>query len=81
MKAHPDLDTPYGDLFEWHHILTGSCEAGRKQWCREHGYAPTDSITVRSFIEQTRFDYGHKAIDQLAELYKTLAHNESDKTI
>ena len=71
VKAHPDLDTPYDDLFHWHHVLTGSCEVGRKQWCREHGYEPTDSITVRAFIDQTRFYYGHEAIDKLAELYKT----------
>ena len=71
VETHPDLDTPYNDLFHWHHILTGSCEAGRKQWCREHGYKPTDSITVRAFIDQTRFDYGHEAIDKLAELYKS----------
>ena len=71
VKTHPDLDTPYDDLFKWHHILTGSCKAGREQWCREHGYNPTDSITVRAFIDQTRFDYGHEVIAQLAELYKT----------
>ena len=70
VKVHPDLDTPYDDLFKWHHILTGSCEAGRKEWCRIHGYQPTDAITVRTFIEQTRNDYGRDAIAELAKLYK-----------
>lgn len=65
----PDLDTPYGDLFTWHHTLTGSCEFGRKEWCKAHGYQPTDSITVRTFIEQTKNDYGSDAIRMLAERY------------
>ena len=69
VESHPDLDTPYGDLFRWHHTLTGSCEFGRKEWCRTHGYQPTDSITVRTFIEQTRNDYGGDAIRQLAGRY------------
>ena len=69
VKLHPDLDTPYGDLFEWHHTLTGSCEFGRCEWCKSHGYQPTDSITVRTFIEQTRNDYGGDVIRQLAKEY------------
>ena len=69
VEAHPDLDTPYGDLFTWHHTLTGSCEFGRKEWCKVHGYQPTDSITVRTFIEQTKNDYGSDAIRMLAERY------------
>ena len=70
VAQHPDLDTPYDDLFQWHHILTGSCRAGREEWCRVHGYQPTDSITVRTFIEQTRNDYGRDAIRELAKQYQ-----------
>ena len=69
VQSHPDLDTPYPDLFQWHHTLTGSCEFGRKEWCKAHGYQPTDSITVRTFVEQTRNDYGKEVIRQLAERY------------
>lgn len=69
VEAHPETDKPYGDLFSWHHILTGSCEFGRKEWCKTHGYKPTDSITVRTFIEQTRNDYGGDVIKQLAKEY------------
>ena len=69
VASHPELDTPYDDLFKWHHILTGSCEAGRKEWCRIHGFLPTDAITVRSFIELTRDDYGRDAILELAKKY------------
>ena len=68
-RTHPSLDEPYGDLFEWHHVLTGSCEFGRMKWCEEHGYKPTDSITLRTFFEQTRNDYGGDVIRQLAKGY------------
>ena len=68
-KTHPALDEEYGDLFDWHHILTGSCEFGRRQWCEEHGYNPTDSITLRAFFEQTKNDYGGDVIRQVAREY------------
>lgn len=69
VKEHPDPDKAYGDLFAWHHTLTGSCEFGRKEWCRSHGYQPDGSITVRTFIEQTMNDYGGTTIKQLAKEY------------
>ena len=69
MKTHPALDEEYGDLFDWHHILTGSCEFGRRQWCQEHCYKPTDSITLRAFFEQTKNDYGRDVIRQVAKEY------------
>ena len=69
VKTHPSLDEPYGDLFEWHHILTGSCEFGRRQWCDGHGYKPTDSITLRAFFEQTKNDYGRDVIRRVAQKY------------
>ena len=69
VKTHPELDEEYGDLFEWHHILTGSCEFGRRQWCDGHGYKPTDSITLRAFFEQTKNDYGRDVIRRVAKEY------------
>ena len=69
VQTHPSLDEPYGDLFEWHHILTGSCEFGRRQWCDGHGYKPTDSITLRAFFEQTKNDYGRDVIRRVAQKY------------
>ena len=69
LKTHPSLDEPYGDLFEWHHILTGSCEFGRRQWCDGHGYKPTDSITLRMFLTETVGDYGGYVIRQVAQKY------------
>ena len=69
VKTHPELEEEYGDLFDWHHVFTGSCEFGRRQWCEEHGYSPTDSITLRTFFEQTRNDYGRDVIRQVAKEY------------
>lgn len=69
IKVHPALDVPYDDLFSWHHVLTGSCSFGRLAWCKQRGYKPTDSITVRTFIMQTKDDYGSEVIKQLAEYY------------
>ena len=69
VKTHPALDEEYGDLFEWHHVLTGSCEFGRRQWCEGHGYSPTDSITLRAFFEQTKNDYCCDVIRQVAKEY------------
>ena len=69
VKTHPALDEEYGDLFDWHHILTGSCEFGRRQWCAEHGYNPTDSITLRTFLTETVGNYGGDVIRQVAKEY------------
>ncbi len=68
-RTHPSLDEPYGDLFDWHHILTGSCEFGRRQWCEEHGYKPTDSITLRTFLTETVGAYGGDVIRLVAKEY------------
>jgi hypothetical protein len=73
VSTHPDINAEYGDLFSWHHILTGSCEYGRKQWCEIHGLEPTDSITVDRFITETVNDYGGEIIARLSDMYnKTL---------
>lgn len=69
VKTHPDLDEVYHDLFDWHHILTGSCEFGRRQWCEARGYKPTDGITLRTFFKLTWFDYGSDVIIKVARQY------------
>ena len=69
VKTHPSLDDEYSDLFEWHHTLTGSCEFGRRNWCDEHGYKPTDSITLRTFFDKTKGDYGGDVIKMVAKEY------------
>lgn len=70
VKTHPALDKLYDDLFKWHHTLTGSCEFGRLDWCRRHGYKPTDSITLRTFFEKTKDYYGGNIIKRVAKEYE-----------
>ena len=67
-REFPDRDVKVdaARLFEWHHILTGSCLAGRKAFCEgrgldyEHG-----KYTVNEFIRLTREAYGGEAIQEL----------------
>ena len=70
IKAHPDLDVKYDgmDLFRWHNILTGSCEMGRRSFCRDHGIDPDNaSMTVEEFVRLTCNAYGGNVIRQLAD--------------
>lgn len=69
LQAHKeDAAYPARDLFAWHNRLTGSCEAGRKAFCEDHGInLDEDRYTVAQFIALTRDAYGGKVIRQLEE--------------
>ena len=70
VEAHPDLDVKYGgeDLFRWHNILTGSCEMGRREFCRDRGIdISTAAYTVEEFIRLTKDSYGSDVIRKLAD--------------
>ena len=55
------------ELFVWHHILTGSCKAGRESFCRDKGIdVDNDKFTVYEFIELTRNSYGGEVIRKLS---------------
>ena len=69
-QEHNDADKEYParDLFIWHGILTGSCNMGRRQFCKEHDInLDSDKFTVRQFIELTINAYGSDAIKQLQD--------------
>lgn len=57
------------DFFEWHHILTGSCEMGRKSFVANKGLDLDKLYTVKKFIEVCKDDYGSDIIKQLAEVW------------
>ena len=61
-KKYPALE-----FFKWHHILTGSCEFGRKEFCRQHNIdLNNDTYTVEEFIELTKNAYyGGEIIKQI----------------
>lgn len=61
VTSFPDFDAeiPAQTLFEWHHILTGSCEFGRRQFAENHNInLGADSFTVKEFVELTKDEYG-----------------------
>ena len=56
------------DFYNWHHILTGSCEMGRDEFAREHGIeVETAMFTPEEFIALTENAYGGKVIRMLKE--------------
>lgn len=70
-KKFPDFDTPYPnrDLFVYHHVLTGSCQMGRKLFCETMSIDMDGATTVRDFIRLTKDSYGGEVIRQLPEAY------------
>lgn len=57
---------PARDLYEWHHILTGSCEMGRSQFVREKGVdLERDTFTVDEFVEMCKDRYGGEITEKL----------------
>ena len=69
IHEHPDMSAKYdaSDLFRWHNILTGSCEMGRRQFCKDRNInIETDSFTVEEFVRITCTSYGSNVIRELA---------------
>ena len=53
-------------FFDWHNILTGSCDYGRKEFCRERGIdVDNDVFTVTEFFNLTKNSYGKDIIINL----------------
>ena len=71
LESFPEYEMPYKtvDLFNWHHVVTGSCEFGRKQFAQEHGIDLGGEMTVKQFICLTGDSYGGDRIKELASLY------------
>ena len=71
IKKFPNYDTPYSnrDLFDYHHVLTGSCRMGRESFCKDKGINLDDSTTVREFVSLTKDSYGSGTIRRLPQAY------------
>ena len=70
----PDMGRKYpaADLFIWHHILTGSCKAGREAFCRDKDIdVERDTFTISEFVELTRDAYGGETVAKLIDIYTT----------
>ena len=66
----PDFSAKYParELFTWHHILTGSCKAGRESFCRDHGIdIDKYTFTIHEFISLTKDSYGGETIKKLID--------------
>ena len=63
---------PSADYYDWHHRLTGSCDMGRSEFAKSHGYRLTDDelLTVEEFIKLTENSYGGGVIRKLREAYE-----------
>lgn len=72
ISQYPTIDAvaDNADLFRWHNILTGSCEFGRKSFCKERGINwNKGTTTIREFINLCKDAYGGDAIEQLLKGY------------
>lgn len=59
---------PARDLYDWHHKLTGSCEAGRMAFVKDHEIdLDTDTYTVSEFVELCKNSYGGDTIKKLRD--------------
>ncbi len=73
VKAHEwGKQYPSADYYDWHHRLTGSCDMGRSEFAKRHGYSLTDDelLTVEEFIKLTENSYGGSVIRKLREAYE-----------
>lgn len=57
------------EFYEWHYMLTGSCELGRKKFIEEHDIKLTDTFTVKEFIKICENSYANEIIKKLKEFY------------
>ena len=63
---------PYkaSEFFEWHGILTGSCNFGRESFCRNKEIDLNSDMNVFDFIRYTEYEYNGHVIKQLKERYE-----------
>ena len=61
-EIKPNTAYPVMTLYDWHHRLTGSCEAGRKAFAKDHGIDLNADMTREAFFELTKDAYGGSVI-------------------
>ena len=64
----PNTAYPVMTLYDWHHRLTGSCEAGRKAFAKDHGIDLNADMTREAFFELTKDDYGGSVIREAMKI-------------
>lgn len=58
------------EFYDWHHVLTGSCEMGRDRFCKIHNIDLTKMYSVRYFLDITEEAYGSDVIKLIRKEYK-----------
>ena len=71
VESH-ELDQEYEnrDFFDWHKKLTGSCEAGRMAFVRDHQIDLDGKMTTREFLDLTKDSFGRNIIKKVEINYK-----------
>ena len=71
-KKFPEYDVKYdnGDLFTYHHVLTGSCRMGRESFVSDRGLSLDGKTSIREFVELTKNAYGGDIIKKLPSAYR-----------
>lgn len=71
LQEYPDKNKKYPgrEFFEWHHVLTRSCEMGRKQFCKDNNIDIDAEYTPMEFLNICKNAYGGDIIKQVIKRY------------
>ena len=71
LQEYPNKNKKYSgrEFFNWHHLLTGSCEMGRKQFCKDNNIDIDAEYTPMEFLNICKDAYGGDIIKQVIKRY------------
>lgn len=71
LQEYPDKNKKHSgrEFFNWHHILTDSCEMGRKQFCKDNNIDIDAEYTPMEFLNICKNAYGGDIIKQVIKRY------------
>ena len=73
-----DTVYPVRTFFEWHHRLTGSCEAGRRAFAKDHALdIENGAMSVWDFLNLTKDAYGGSTIRKVLKREQRRHSNEA----
>lgn len=74
VEAFGPLDSEHTgkEFYDWHHVLTGSCEMGRDEFCKIHNIDLTKMYSVRYFLDITEEAYGGNVIKSIKKEYEKI---------
>jgi hypothetical protein len=64
-KFKNDAVYPNRHFFEWHHLLTGSCESGRMMFVESHGIDLDAGMNTITFLNLTKNEYNGEIIKDI----------------